>query len=127
MRSDIFLLSSNWRNPGTFDPSERSCSGRSVDSFQRSVASDLQFASCLYHLRDCDASSRGYERLRHRPSCGEDSATEIAVTGKSSYAIGGTVGQRLNGHGRLGPPRSDQAAAVAQEQILYVMGSVVRV
>jgi len=54
-------------------------------------------------------------------------ATKIASTGKRGYAISGTVSQRLNGHGRLAAAGSDETAAVAQEQILYVMGSVVRV
>jgi hypothetical protein len=51
--------------------------------------------------------------LSGRPLCEENSATEIAATGKSGYAIGGTESQRLNGHGGLATAGSDETAAVA--------------
>jgi hypothetical protein len=51
----------------------------------------------------------------------ENLAIEIAATGERSYAIGGTVGQRLNGHGGLAPAGSDETVAVAKEQVLYVV------
>jgi hypothetical protein len=51
--------------------------------------------------------------LSRRPLCEENSATEIAATGKSGYAIGGTESQRLNGHGGLATAGSDETAAVA--------------
>src|SRR5258708_13087227 len=51
----------------------------------------------------------------------------FAVVGQGGNAVGRAVGQRLDGHGGLATARGDEAAAVAEEKILYVVGAMVGV
>src|SRR5258708_3665828 len=55
------------------------------------------------------------------------SGVEVAAPGESGDAVGGAIGQGLNGHGGLATAGSDEAAAVAEKKILDVVGTVIRV
>jgi len=50
---------------------------------------------------------------------------EFAALGEGHDAVAGPEGQRHNGHRGLAATGRDQAAAVAQEQIFYVVGLVI--
>src|SRR5258708_39404099 len=55
------------------------------------------------------------------------SGGNFAALGQGGNAIGGAIGQRLDGHGGLAAAGGDEAAAVAEEKILYVVGAMVGV
>ena len=50
---------------------------------------------------------------------------EVAAFGEGRDAVGGAEGQRHDGHGGLAAARSDQAAAIAEEKILYIVSLVI--
>ena len=50
---------------------------------------------------------------------------EVAALGERHDAIGGTKRQRHDGHGRLAAAGGDQAAAIAEEKIFYVVSLVI--
>jgi hypothetical protein len=58
---------------------------------------------------------------------GKNLGAEIATLRKGGDAIGGAVCQGLNYQGGLPAAGSDETAAVAHEQVLYVMLAVVRI
>src|SRR5208282_702046 len=61
-------------------------------------------------LREC-AGRRGSRRL----------GGEIAAFGEGADAVGGAEGERFDGHGGLAAAGGNEAAAVAEEEIFYVM------
>ena len=52
---------------------------------------------------------------------------EITAFGESGDAVGCAKGERFDRHGGLAATGRDEAAAVAQEKIFYVVGAVVGV
>jgi HNH endonuclease len=78
--------------------------------------------------RDFSAQNRrGGEECSLRSKRRSHGLRDIPAVGKGGDAVGGAEGQGFDGQCGLAASRGDQAAAVAQEEILDVVGAVIRV
>ena len=75
--------------------------------------------SCAYGKRPEGDSKSPLQR----PRC--ELGAEFAALGQGHDAVGGAEGQRHDGHSGLAASGSDQAAAITQEKIFYVVGLVI--
>ena len=59
--------------------------------------------------------------------CWKQLRANLSALRERGDAVGGAEGQRFDGHGRLAPAGSHEAAAVTEKKIFYVMGSMIGV
>ena len=63
--------------------------------------------------------------MRHERLKNQSSRRDLAALGEGGDAVGGAEGEGFDGHGGLAAAGSDQATAVTEEEIFYVVGAVV--
>jgi hypothetical protein len=100
--------------------------GSRTDSFRKSRMNIAQF-----HPSGVGGGDTGQfaciTRGGEQPSKGKGSEKlgEVAALGRGSDAVGGAESKRFDGHGGLAAAGGNQAAAIAEDKIVDVVGAVI--